>query len=302
MLKRLTCRSTSTATNTRKLPSRISINTLSWKESSHKAAILQLDNVDAKDTNAFQSKLKNTLLELNLRRRTSAWLEVPIEQSALCAAAGEVGFVFHHASGKSVVMKCWLDRKKTDPIPPYATHQVGCAGFVLNSYEELLVVKEQGGSGQWKLPGGLMDPGEDIPTTTTREVFEETAITSKFESLLGFWHRPINPLGMSTWRYTVSLLRATSHDIRLDDREISAGAWIPLKEFIESTDHPLILRVCREIFNLTPDNVADKVDLDLSVPPRRVMTETTVQWPGRPPYQSFFAGCNDEMLLKDAIE
>ena len=65
------------------------------------------------------------------------------------------------------MLKCWLQPELEDKVPPYATHQVGAAGFVLDGQGRLLVVQElRDGpagarlpSGTWKLPGGLVDRG-----------------------------------------------------------------------------------------------------------------------------------------------
>jgi 8-oxo-dGTP pyrophosphatase MutT (NUDIX family) len=52
------------------------------------------------------------------------------------------------------------------------------------------VISEKYESGvRWKIPGGLVDRGEDLPTAAVREVFEETGIKSEFVSLLCFRHR-----------------------------------------------------------------------------------------------------------------
>ena len=40
--------------------------------------------------------------------------------------------------------------------------------------------------GIWKLPGGLVDPGESIQTAAIREVYEETGVKTEFKSILAF--------------------------------------------------------------------------------------------------------------------
>ena len=49
----------------------------------------------------------------------------------------------------------------------------GVGGLVINDRNELLVIAERYGWDnvkRWKLPGGLVDPGEDLDTAACREV------------------------------------------------------------------------------------------------------------------------------------
>lgn len=114
-------------------------------------------------------------------------------------------------------------------MPPFATHQVGVAGFVLNPSHQLLVVKEwrdlpQGGrvpSPEWKLPGGLLDRGESFEEGAVREVLEETGVRTRFASILAFWHRHGLTWGKSDLYY-VARMEALSDAIFLQEDEISA--------------------------------------------------------------------------------
>ena len=94
-----------------------------------------------------------------------------------------------------------------DKVPPYGNTQVGCAGFVVNEKNEILVVKEWQSandgadrvpSPNWKLPGGLADRGESFFECAARETLEETGVACRAVSVLGMWHRHgVQPWGKS---------------------------------------------------------------------------------------------------------
>jgi 8-oxo-dGTP pyrophosphatase MutT (NUDIX family) len=72
-------------------------------------------------------------------------------------------------------------------MPGYASHYVGVGGLVL-SKDRVLAIQETKpfSPGIWKLPGGLVDPGESIQDAAVREVWEETGVNTLFKSVLGF--------------------------------------------------------------------------------------------------------------------
>lgn len=68
-------------------------------------------------------------------------------------------------------------------LPTNASHQVGVGVCVFNDHGEMLVVKERHGPAAkrdiWKVPTGLLDPGEHFSTAAVREVSEETVQTPR---------------------------------------------------------------------------------------------------------------------------
>lgn len=229
---------------------------------------------------------------------TSAWVSVPTCQARLIQHLSSTdyspnfGFDLHHTNAtlQTIVLKKWLKEETDDKIPPFATHQVGCAGFVLNDDNEILLVREWSGplsnrtpTKQWKLPGGLLDAGESFEEATCREVLEETGIPCEFESILTFWHRHGLKFGKSDLYY-VCLLRPKSLEIDACPVEISAATWMPIDEFLETQDHPLIRHVLKESFEVDGSRAVGSSE---RLSPSAEMQTGGVQWPGRAPYPTY---------------
>jgi mutator protein MutT len=187
-------------------------------------------------------------------------------------------------------MKKWLREGAEDKIPPFATHQVGCAGFVLNDQNEILVIREWSGppsnrtaTRQWKMPGGMLDMGESFEEAACREVQEETGIPCEFESILTFWHRHELTFGKSDL-YFVCMLRPKSLEIDIDPVEVSAARWMSVDEFVKTQDHPLINHVLCNIFHV---DSSKEVGNSKRLVPSAEMAKGAVQWPNRPPIPTY---------------
>lgn len=229
---------------------------------------------------------------------TSAWVTVPvgrarlIEQLSSDDVHANFGFDLHHtnATSRTITMKKWLNDGTEDKIPPWATHQVGCAGFVLNDDNELLLIKEWSGassrrvpSRQWKMPGGLLDRGETFEEATCREVLEETGVSCDFESILTFWHRHGLKWHQSDLYY-VGLLRPRSSELTACPVEVSAATWMHVDEVLATQDHPLIRHVLEKVFLLDGSH---RVGSSARLTPAAEISAGAVQWPGRDPYPTY---------------
>ncbi|KAL7509186.1 hypothetical protein ACHAXN_006231 [Cyclotella atomus] len=249
------------------------------------------------DDDEFLNKLKQSINFWKDKEYTSAWINVPVSRARLIESLSDepFGFDLHHtnATQQTIIMKKWLNENKEDLIPPFATHQVGCAGFVLNDNNELLLIKEWTGplsasrtpSKQWKLPGGLLDAGESFEEAVIREVHEETGVPCDFEGILSFWHRHGLKWGKSDLYY-VCLLKPRSLQIEVCPVEISDACWMHVNDFLEKEDHPLITHVLKRAYLLDKNNTVDN-DCAVRIQPQSIMATGSVQWPGRSPYPTY---------------
>ncbi len=163
------------------------------------------------------------------------WLKIPPAKACLIPIAVEHGFVFHHSQKQYAMLTRSLEPGAF--IPNYATHYVGAGGVVIDADSRLLVVNERYRRNRdqpfWKMPGGLLEPGEHIHDGVSREVREETGINTEFCHLVSLWHGHTYQFGMSGI-YMVCRLSPLNHDIQICAQEIDDCVWMPLQEYLTS--------------------------------------------------------------------
>lgn len=212
---------------------------------------LDLDQVPSScPPSRFGSLLKASLESWLRNNRSSAWIRIPIEKSHFIPEAAKLGFRFHHAENNQSVLCLWLRQDIHSLLPPYATHQVGVAGCVVNKEtNEVLVVKDKTQSHTlWKFPGGLADLNEDIDNTAKREVWEETGLSTEFLGVLAFrqQHQHPDAFGRSDL-FFVCLLTPTTFDLRPCSEEIAACQWMPVDDLAASGTVSAIAKRCLQL-------------------------------------------------------
>jgi ADP-ribose pyrophosphatase YjhB (NUDIX family) len=229
---------------------------------------VSVDISDA-DVPGFAQKIAASVEHWREQGSKSCMLRLPVEHAGLATVAAQHGFEFHRAEGRHAVMKLWLKPALEDKVPPYATHQVGIAGLVMDKQGRILLVKEwrdnedgsRSPSDSWKLPGGLLERGESFEEAVTREVSEETGIETNFKSILCFWHRHGLTWGQSDLYYVARLEPRQEGPgvLRPQPEEISDATWMHVGEFMATQKHPLIRSVLTRMYGLDEDgsNVAD---------------------------------------------
>ena len=202
--------------------------------------------------------------------KSALWCTLPLENSAAVAAAISAGLKAHHTTsdGRSIVLYRWL-ADAADPVPPYASHQIGMAGLVVDTWDpenaRLLLVNERHKNAIWKFPGGLVDVGEDLDVAVTRELQEEVGVPCTFHGLLGLRHQHRMAWGVSDM-YIVSLCsvspdapRAADGSVLLtpDGTEVLDAKWHSLVHFAESNAHPLNGWAAKTALRVLQDGVQD---------------------------------------------
>jgi len=125
---------------------------------------------------------------------------------------------------------------------------VGCGALVVNSKGYLLGIHERyDTSGKWGVPGGHLDPGEDLLSCAAREASEEAGVACVALGVVAWhecqmpWRRPVTSQGLSDaergadehalrWGSThhgVYVLCYASDDrIKIDAQEVSEARWL----------------------------------------------------------------------------
>jgi len=171
------------------------------------------------------------------------WMEVPNRGARHIPVALELGFDFHHAKAGSAMLTCWLPEGESR-LPLYPHHQVGAAGMVLGKGNMVLVIREASGitaglENFWKLPGGLVDPKEDIQAAAVREVLEETGIRTEFTCIAACRESHQAAFDSSDLYYICALRLSKEYGDALpepkpQEKEIAEAKWMPLEEFLGS--------------------------------------------------------------------
>jgi 8-oxo-dGTP pyrophosphatase MutT (NUDIX family) len=185
---------------------------------------------------AFKEQLSFSLEQWRSEGYKIVWLEIPVVKAKLVAPATKLGFVFHHATETYLMMT--LKLAADAGMLHYATHYAGVGGVVLDEQNNILVVRENMREDKptpFKLPGGFVDVGEHLEAAAVREVWEETGIKAKFESLVcvRLWHA--NRFGKSDF-YFVCRLSPLTFDITPQEAEIAECRWMPVAEYLQRND------------------------------------------------------------------
>ncbi|KAK2718297.1 hypothetical protein QYM36_005561 [Artemia franciscana] len=154
------------------------------------------------------------------------------------------GFHYHHALSDTAVLLKWLPSEEECPIPPFCHTMIGVGGIVVDEEDNILTVQEKFQQKKyWKLPGGYVEPGEDLGDAAIREVFEETGIKTEFRSVLGMRHVHGFNFDSSDMYFIVQLAPLNKETVRCE-KEILDVKWMPIAEYME---HPQVHALNRSV-------------------------------------------------------
>lgn len=183
----------------------------------------------------FSARLAQSLAAWRQQQIKLVWLELASQQAALLPAALAAGFLFHHCAPASIMLVLKLEPGAT--VPHYAGHTIGAGAVVISARQELLTVLEKADAGarpwHYKLPGGMLEPGEHIAAAAVREVFEETGVKTRFDKLLGMRHHHQGQFATSNV-YIVCRLTPLTTAIRIDEGEIADARWVPVQDYLRA--------------------------------------------------------------------
>lgn len=89
--------------------------------------------------------------------------------------------------------------------------------------------------GFWKIPGGLVDDEEYISEAAEREVWEETGIKAKFQSIIAWRERTNYKWGQGDI-YFAAVMKPETFDIKIDPFEIKEAKWVKIVSIIELSE------------------------------------------------------------------
>jgi 8-oxo-dGTP pyrophosphatase MutT (NUDIX family) len=94
---------------------------------------------------------------------------------------------------------------------------VSVKGVMLVGEQVILLKNERD---EWELPGGKLEPGEDILECLAREIYEELSISARIGDLLDAWVYPIHAVEVVILTYDCHISAGVSPKVSHEHKEV----------------------------------------------------------------------------------
>jgi len=186
-----------------------------------------------KDILEFEKNLA-ILIEKTKNKLSFIWIYVDIKNSDFIPVLTKYDFTFHSCNKDYLLLVKVL--KANMIAPTLANHTLGVGAVVINSKNEILLIKERLRGQYYKLPGGHIDDKEMISQALSREVFEETGIIVEFVKIVSLGHFYPHQFHKSNL-YILCLAKPKSLKIDIKDKdEIGEAIWLKLDDMLNKDD------------------------------------------------------------------
>jgi 8-oxo-dGTP diphosphatase len=135
-------------------------------------------------------------------------------------------------------------------------HNTTSVGAVVRRGDELLLVRLNYGPtcGSFSFPGGLLDPGEELPNAAEREAFEETGVRARCVGVIGLRTRSERQTSQTD---VIWLLEHVSGEPAPCSDECDAACYLSFAEIAQRADidiEPLVTHIAERLRagSLTP--------------------------------------------------
>lgn len=189
------------------------------------------------ETNESIEQFEKTLVEQQHIWKNAGykalWFTLPTKYAHYISVLLKHELEVHHASSSEIVMIGDIKKDGKNTLPQASMQRLSAMGLVIDENNNVLVIKElylpELG---YKLPSGWANPGEHIGECARREIKEETGIESEFIGIIALRHHALRAGSQSVGVLNFGcLMKPTSHEIQIQESEISEACWMPYDTF-----------------------------------------------------------------------
>ena len=112
-----------------------------------------------------------------------------------------------------------------------ALNIVGVSGVILNGAGEVLLIRTA--TAGWELPGGRVEPGEDLVAALRREALEETGYTVEPARLVGVYAVVLRSTVIVTFRCSVD----PGEPAPVEDEDSPEVGWFAPRQALSAVTH-----------------------------------------------------------------